>query len=945
MRQCIVLLLFALNANAQTLAKISTLTDENAYYMQAGWTWTASQLPSIPSQAYTIGSLNPHSDLEADDLWQNIAMWERTGVQGYRDLAAGWANYYKNTYYNDWVNADLGAYLGDHTFGWGLVRWSQITGDSSYLAEANHIADAMQNAWNGYSAGPKSGFYGHRGPGRQLKLAVALGRIAWATQMWVALRDGGLWDERMINGTPVGFFKQAWDQDNTKRAISSFQFGILADAMADYYDATQDPEVKRRLILMAQFAKLKGLHPTALHTGSWIVVDYPAAGNFCYVHYDTACGGGAAIDPFYTTTMIDTMVIGYKLSGDHALLDRAAYHWERFDHAIPGTTNRLPANQVGHFMNSQMLGGNLFYLGDGELSYGMRFFAAALGGMTPPITEQWQLLPNSSLRAFFKTQPYIVSPGPDGYSQPVDNIITDWNGGVVDTKRQRLILPALGGHTSWFYNDVWAYDIPSAQWLNLRKSYLPYIPLLTAETNKTTIYPDNSPATIHTYDAIAYDETSDSIFRFMGPGWSSSGFSPPPSKFSMANGQWTYTTPSPVYPDNGSCAARNPTTGKIWVNTSYSLLEYDPGTLTATIIGNNLVEHPFYATCLVVNGAMYQFGPMPGYPPTVIDKIYVQKLIPGQAKQTISFTGDTIPYSSAPGVAWESNLNRVIIWSGGQSLYLMDLAALTVTRKTISGENPGGTQARGTYKSFGRIGPGQYVLWNSLDAIYLATIDVGTSPPPNDVIPPSIPLNLTAIPLSAAQVALSWNASTDNIGVTGYSVERCIGAGCSSFTVIGMLTATSLSDANVIGNTTYSYRVNARDAAGNISLYSITATATTPTTPPPGDTISPTVLLQTPESLIIGGIVNAGATASDNVGVVGVQFKVDGINLGLEDTISPYVVPWNTTIFTNGAHTLTAIARDAAGNSTLSDPLVRTINNVINPPLTDLIPPSIALRY
>ena len=69
------------------------------------------------------------------------------------------------------------------------------------------------------------------------------------------------------------------------------------------------------------------------------------------------------------------------------------------------------------------------------------------------------------------------------------------------------------------------------------------------------------------------------------------------------------------------------------------------------------------------------------------------------------------------------------------------------------------------------------------------------------------------------------------------------------------------------------------------------------------------------------------ATASDNVGVAGVQFKLDGANLGAEDTASPYSVAWNSTTATNGSHTLTAVARDAAGNMTISVGVSVTVNN------------------
>ena len=69
------------------------------------------------------------------------------------------------------------------------------------------------------------------------------------------------------------------------------------------------------------------------------------------------------------------------------------------------------------------------------------------------------------------------------------------------------------------------------------------------------------------------------------------------------------------------------------------------------------------------------------------------------------------------------------------------------------------------------------------------------------------------------------------------------------------------------------------------------------------------------------------ATAADNVGVAGVQFKLDGANLGAEDTTAPYSVSWNTTTATNGTHTLTAIARDAAGNTTTSTSVSVTVDN------------------
>jgi hypothetical protein len=77
----------------------------------------------------------------------------------------------------------------------------------------------------------------------------------------------------------------------------------------------------------------------------------------------------------------------------------------------------------------------------------------------------------------------------------------------------------------------------------------------------------------------------------------------------------------------------------------------------------------------------------------------------------------------------------------------------------------------------------------------------------------------------------------------------------------------------------------------------------------------------------VSGTINVNATASDNVGVAGVQFKLDGANLGAEDTASPYTQAWTTNGVANGSHALTAVARDASGNTKTSTTVTVTVNN------------------
>src|SRR6266513_2780163 len=74
--------------------------------------------------------------------------------------------------------------------------------------------------------------------------------------------------------------------------------------------------------------------------------------------------------------------------------------------------------------------------------------------------------------------------------------------------------------------------------------------------------------------------------------------------------------------------------------------------------------------------------------------------------------------------------------------------------------------------------------------------------------------------------------------------------------------------------------------------------------------------------------------------VRGVQFKLDGANLGAEDTSAPYSVSWNTTTASNGSHTLTAVATDILGVQWTSQPVTVTVSNASPPTITSFTPGS-----
>ncbi|GGF60895.1 hypothetical protein GCM10010912_02630 [Paenibacillus albidus] len=90
-----------------------------------------------------------------------------------------------------------------------------------------------------------------------------------------------------------------------------------------------------------------------------------------------------------------------------------------------------------------------------------------------------------------------------------------------------------------------------------------------------------------------------------------------------------------------------------------------------------------------------------------------------------------------------------------------------------------------------------------------------------DTEAPTVPSNVTAVVQNASSALISWTASTDNVGVTGYEVYR-------NGVKVGTTASTSYTDTGLLGSTTYSYTVKALDAAGNLSLLSAAAAIITP---------------------------------------------------------------------------------------------------------------------
>lgn len=184
-----------------------------------------------------------------------------------------------------------------------------------------------------------------------------------------------------------------------------------------------------------------------------------------------------------------------------------------------------------------------------------------------------------------------------------------------------------------------------------------------------------------------------------------------------------------------------------------------------------------------------------------------------------------------------------------------------------------------------------------------------------DTTPPTVPVGLTVGTRTLTSVALSWTASTDNVGVTGYKIY--LGAG-----QMGTATGTSYTASGLTPGTTYSFTVAAYDGSSNTSAQSVAvSTSTLADTTPPTVPSGLTSTAQTTTSVSL-----QWAASTDNVGVAGYKLYRGGVLVATVNGVS-YT---DAALTSSTAYSYALAAFDAAGNtSAQSAPLSVTTATVV----------------
>jgi chitodextrinase len=200
----------------------------------------------------------------------------------------------------------------------------------------------------------------------------------------------------------------------------------------------------------------------------------------------------------------------------------------------------------------------------------------------------------------------------------------------------------------------------------------------------------------------------------------------------------------------------------------------------------------------------------------------------------------------------------------------------------------------------GRVQLGEDLTGRTFDVAF--DEEVVDSTPIPDTTPPSPPMNLVAQTVSATEVHLTWSPSKDDIGVTGYQIDR------DGEEVGTVGSVTSFSDTTALPETTYNYTVRAVDAAGNASEATDPATVTTP----PNDTTPPSIPSISATAVSFNRVDLSWTASTDDTGIGRYEIVRDGDPLA---TVGGSTTKYrDSTVSASTAYSYTVEAFDAANN-------------------------------
>lgn len=310
------------------------------------------------------------------------------------------------------------------------------------------------------------------------------------------------------------------------------------------------------------------------------------------------------------------------------------------------------------------------------------------------LTQGWNQIPSTHLQD-------VCPPATASYDFPSNcfQVIAAWSGGIDDLARNRLIVWG-GGHAAYYGNEVYAFGMGNQKLTRLNN------PGPVADPNlQQSVLADGTPNSRHTYGGITYIAHADRMFVFGGAPACNNGFAANDTwTFNLSTLKWQAMDPTngdgPPAHSFGVVADYDPNTQAVYLHDGLTFWKYTFETNTYTALDssstisiyNAAVIDPKRQMFFIMGDGFSAISIAPGSTYTMQD--WSQQVTGCDALKTTEY----------PGLAYDPVQDRIVGWTGGNTVYVFNPDTKTCTATTFP-NGPGSAQANGTHGRF-RYMPG-----------------------------------------------------------------------------------------------------------------------------------------------------------------------------------------------------------------------------------------------
>ena len=541
------------------------------------------------------------------------------------------------------------------------------------------------------------------------------------------------------------------------------------------------------------------------------------------------------------------------------------------------------------------------------------------GGGIPPGLG-WFEAPNTKLTSVCPPANF----GGTSYDFPSHcyQVVGAWSGAIADTSRNRLVVWG-GGHVDYYGNELYSFDLNTLQMTRLNDPSTPVASSCILSMS------DGKPNARHNYGSLVYVAHLDMMFATNGVvACPSGGGGKDTWVLNLSNLQWTRKADSPENCTSGVCyAAYDPNSKLVFIDDRNSLYTYKVETDTWSSVGNSASDNLHFSA--VIDPVKKQFVKIGGGAVVTADISN-----PGNVTEVDRGTPSgcsALQNSESPGLSYDSVLGKIVGWpsiGSANTVYIYDSTSNSCTAQTYSGGPPDSCHdpsggCPNTDGTFGRFA--YFPTYGVHVALNDANFNVRTLrlTPASGGGTPAAPVisNVATSGLSPSGATVGWTTDVASTSQVEYGTTTAYG----TLTTLNstMVSSHSVALSGLSAGTLYHYRVHSR---GSNNVEAVGSDFTFATNSGTGGTLSVSITSPTNGATVSGTIAVLGS-ATASAGVAGVQFALDGTNVGAQVTSSPYQMSLNTTSLSNGTHTLMATVKDTGGATASSPTITVTVSN------------------